>query len=116
MKNELGESFIDDLKIVNKIINKMFMNERYAYKIKLDETKMRFFKDLKKVIFRDLYIKVSPFTLKQMLSQYLKVVNHDIQPCIKTFIIIMRLLYAHVMKQRMQEAVGVLKLKDIHFH
>ena len=42
----------------------MFINERYAYKIKLNKIKMRLFKNLKKIIFRDLYIKVSSFTLK----------------------------------------------------
>ena len=42
----------------------MFINERYVYKIKFNEIKMRFFKDFKKIIFRDFHIKISLFALK----------------------------------------------------
>ena len=61
---KLNKSFINDLKIINKVINKMFINKRYAYKIKFNEIKIRFSKNLKKFIFRDFYIKISSFAFK----------------------------------------------------
>ena len=53
MENKFNKLFINNLKIINKIINKMFINDRYIYIIKFNKIKMRFFKNLKKVIFRD---------------------------------------------------------------
>ena len=76
----------------------MLINERSNYKIVLNEIIMRLLLYLKKAIFRDLYIKVSLYAIKQMLSQYLKVINYEIKSCIKSFTAIIRLSYTHVIK------------------
>ena len=44
-----------------------------------------------------------------MLSHYFKIINYNIKSYIKQFIIIMKLLYAHIMKQRMLKAIEMLK-------
>ena len=112
----LIDSCVDDLKIVINTIDLMFMNERQNYNIKLNKTKMRISIHVKKFIFRDLFIKVSLFVLNQILSHYLKVINHNMKSCIKQFITTMRLSYAHIMKQRISKTIKILKIKDIHFY
>ena len=97
-------------------IELMLTNERQTYKIQFNEAKMRLPIHLKKPIFRDLYTKVSPFALKKMLPQYLKVVNQQMQACTKHFTTTMGLLCAHEIEKRMSEAGGVLKIEDIHTH
>ena len=94
----------------------MLSNERQTYLIALNEAKMRLPLHVKKPIFRDLYTKVSPFALKQMLPHYLKVINHEMKPYTKYFTTVMVLPYAHIMERRMSEAAGVLKIEDIHPH
>ena len=116
LKQQLGGLSIGDLENVVQAIDTMLINERHTYNIKHGEAKMRLPQHLKKPIFRDLYTKVSPFALKEMLPQYLKVINHHMKPCTRYFTTTMGLPCAHVMEQRMLEAAGVLKLEDIHSH
>ena len=107
---------IGDLKTVVDAIDLMLNNERQTYKIALDEAKNRCPTYCKKPIFRDLYTKVSPFALKQVLPHFLKVTNHEMKPCTQYFTTTMGLPCAHVIEQRMSEAAGVLKIEDIHPH
>ena len=115
-KTFLTDFYIGNLKIIINAIDLMFMNERQNYNIKLNEIKMRISLHVKKSIFRDLFTKISLFALNQMLSHYLKVINHNIKPCIKQFIITIKLLCAYVMKQRMLKATEMLRIEDIHSH
>ena len=61
----------------------MLENERYNYNIIFNKIKMRLSLYVKKFIFRNLFIKVTLFILKKMLSRYLKIINHDIKSYIK---------------------------------
>ncbi len=92
------------------------MNERQTYKIKHKEAQMHVPRHHQKAIFRDLYTKVSPHALKEMVPQYEKVINHTMKPCTKYFTTTMGLPCAHVMERRMAEGAGVLLLEDIHSH
>ena len=83
LKKKLNNYFINDLKIVVDIINIMFGNERYNYNIIFNKAKIRLPLYVKKLIFQNLFIKVSLFVLRKMLSRYLKVINHDIKSYIK---------------------------------
>ena len=74
---------------------------------------MRLFIYIKKFIFRDLYIKVSFFILKEMLFHYLKIINNIIKLYIKYFIIIMRLSCIYIIKRRILEAAKVFKFENI---
>ena len=71
------------MKIIVDVINIMLENERYNYNIIFNEVKMRLFLYVKKLIFRDLFIKVSLFALRKMLSRYLKIINHDMKSYIR---------------------------------
>lgn len=104
------------MKTIINAINLMLINERYTYNMLINKVKMRLFIYIKKPIFRDLYIKVSSFALKEILPHYLKVINNIIKLYIKFFIITMRLSYIHIIKRRISEAAGIFKLEDIYFH
>ena len=112
----LADLQIGDLETVYKAIDLMLGNERQDYKIALDEVKIRLSFYIKHDIFRDLYTKVSPFALKLMVSQYLKVKNNDMKSCTKHFTIIMGLSCVYIMERRMVEGAGILLLDDIHSH
>ena len=77
---------------------------------------MRISLHVKRLIFRNLFTKISSFTLNQILFHYLKIINYNIKSYIKQFITIMKLSYAHIMKQRMLEVIEMLKIEDIHSH
>ena len=53
---------------------------------------------LKKLVFRDLYTKVLPFALKEILSYYLKVINYEIKPYIKFFTTTMELPCSYIIE------------------
>ena len=76
----------------------MLENKRYNYNIIFNKVKMHLFLYVKKLIFRNLFIKISLFILKKMLFKYLKVINHNITSCIKHFITIIKLSYAYIIK------------------
>ena len=77
---------------------------------------MRILLHIKRFIFRNLFIKILSFILNQMLFHYFKIINHNIKLCIKQFIIIMKLLYTYIMKQRILKAIEILKIENIYSH
>ena len=77
---------------------------------------MRFFVYIKKLIFRDLYIKVSLFTLLKILSYYKIIINDIIKPYIKFFTTTMRLSYIYIIKQRISKEIKILKFNDIYIY
>ncbi len=77
----------------------MLINERQDYKIKYTEAQRNIPHYNKKAIFRDLYTKVSPHTLKKIMPQYKKMINHTMKPCTKYFTTTIKLPYAHIIKR-----------------
>ena len=117
LKKQLGGCSIGDLKAVVEAIDVLLMKEHGEYHIALGEAKMRLSKDLRRVpLFRDLFAKVAPFALRQMLPQYNLIEKQQMKPCTKAFTTTMGLPCAHKMEERMQEPGGVLRLEDIHTH
>ena len=117
LKQQLGGCSIGDLKAVVEAIDVLLTKEHSEFLIALGEAKMRLSKDLRRVpIFRDLFAKVAPFALRQMLPQYVLIEKQQMKPCTKTFTTTMGLPCAHKMEERMRDPGGVLRLEDIHTH
>ncbi len=116
LKRQL-ESSIDDLKTMMNKINLLLINEHHNYQIEKKEARMRYFIELRKLIFDQLTSFVTSTAIWKILSQYKKLIEcfTIISVCTEIFIIIIELSCSHEIQNRMYDEKCLL-IEDVHSH
>jgi hypothetical protein len=116
LKRQL-ESFIDNLKTVIDKINLLLINEQHNYLIDINDAKLRYSIELRKLVFDQLTSFVILVVLWKILSQYKKLIERStiISFCIRVFIIITELSCSHKIQKRLYETNNLL-IEDVHSH
>ena len=112
-----------NLKTIVDIFNIICNRQRNNYIVAFEIAKERLNHKLRKIIYRDVEIYVTPFALRKIDDQYKRLLktkkkNINLFVCTKSFKEIMSFFCAHVIEERRtnSENEKVLKLTDIHSH
>ena len=116
LKRQLGSSS-GDLKTVVDGINLLLINELQNYLINLDEAKVRLPLSLRKPIFQEVAPYITPYALRKILPQYLRLIERPtaLPACTQTFTLTTGLPCSHKIQQRLYEG-GRLLIEDVHSH
>ena len=116
LKRQL-ESFIEDLKTIVDDIDLLLINELHNHLIVFDEAKIRYFLDLRKLIYQQIALYIISFAIRKIDSQ-LKLLTERItiiSVCTDVFITITGLSCSHRIHECLFQK-RALQIKDVHSH